>query len=310
MAGVSLPITPLVHQHLATKPIPGPRAAAARRRASATRRTSSTSARRSAASSSAASSGSRWRGRWTACRGTSRSSSSRRTGSSSARSWRARSAACPILGRAEMAHLTNGPEGITPDSRPLLGPVPGRARLLGRGRALAHGLRRRRRDRRHHRGVARRGRAAVRRRRDERAALRPGVRGPRVRGRAGARVVPLLLHAALPHDENESVRERRLSPLDGRVPRRSAACSARRTAGSASSTSSRAGPAAAPGADQRAWGWGRPAFFDRVGEEHRAVRERAGLLDMTSFGKLDVRGPGALATPPAPRGQRRREAAR
>ena len=28
MAGVSLPITPLVHQHLATKPIPGPRAAA------------------------------------------------------------------------------------------------------------------------------------------------------------------------------------------------------------------------------------------------------------------------------------------
>jgi 4-methylaminobutanoate oxidase (formaldehyde-forming) len=31
----------------------------------------------------------------------------------------------PILGQAEMAHLTNGPEGITPDSRPLLGPVPG-----------------------------------------------------------------------------------------------------------------------------------------------------------------------------------------
>ena len=49
------------------------------------------------------------------------------------------------------------------------------------------------------------------------------------------------------------------------------------------------------GADQHAWGWGRPAFFDRVGEEHRAVRERAGLLDMTSFGKIDVRGPGALA---------------
>ena len=53
-------------------------------------------------------------------------------------------------------------------------------------------------------------------------------------------------------------------------------------------------PGRRAGADQRAWGWGRPAFFDRVGEEHRAVRERAGLLDMTSFGKLDVRGPGAL----------------
>jgi 4-methylaminobutanoate oxidase (formaldehyde-forming) len=31
----------------------------------------------------------------------------------------------PIVARAELAHLVNGPEGITPDSRPLLGPVPG-----------------------------------------------------------------------------------------------------------------------------------------------------------------------------------------
>ena len=31
----------------------------------------------------------------------------------------------PILAEAELAHLVNGPEGITPDSRPLLGPVPG-----------------------------------------------------------------------------------------------------------------------------------------------------------------------------------------
>ncbi|MFQ5616677.1 MAG: FAD-dependent oxidoreductase, partial [Anaerolineales bacterium] len=31
----------------------------------------------------------------------------------------------PILERAEVMHLTNGPEAITPDSSPLLGPVPG-----------------------------------------------------------------------------------------------------------------------------------------------------------------------------------------
>jgi glycine cleavage system T protein len=49
------------------------------------------------------------------------------------------------------------------------------------------------------------------------------------------------------------------------------------------------------GADQRRWGWSRAAFFERVGVEHRAVRERAGLFDFTSFGKLDVSGPGALA---------------
>ncbi|MFQ5420547.1 MAG: glycine cleavage T C-terminal barrel domain-containing protein, partial [Anaerolineae bacterium] len=48
------------------------------------------------------------------------------------------------------------------------------------------------------------------------------------------------------------------------------------------------------GADQRGWGWGHPPYFEQVGAEHRAVRERVGLLDMSSFGKLDVQGPDAL----------------
>jgi 4-methylaminobutanoate oxidase (formaldehyde-forming) len=49
------------------------------------------------------------------------------------------------------------------------------------------------------------------------------------------------------------------------------------------------------GEDQRAYGWHRPPELDRVAEEHRAFRERAGMIDMTSFGKIDVSGPGALA---------------
>ncbi len=50
------------------------------------------------------------------------------------------------------------------------------------------------------------------------------------------------------------------------------------------------------GADQRAWGgWTEPPFLARVAEEHRAVRERVGLFDLSSFGKIDVSGPGALA---------------
>jgi len=49
------------------------------------------------------------------------------------------------------------------------------------------------------------------------------------------------------------------------------------------------------GADQRAWGgWKKPPFFETVGEEHKAFRERVGLIDMTSFGKIDVQGTGAL----------------
>jgi glycine cleavage system aminomethyltransferase T/glycine/D-amino acid oxidase-like deaminating enzyme len=48
------------------------------------------------------------------------------------------------------------------------------------------------------------------------------------------------------------------------------------------------------GADQRAFGWARPPWFERVAAEHAAFRERVGIIDMTSFGKLEVAGPGAL----------------
>lgn len=39
----------------------------------------------------------------------------------------------------------------------------------------------------------------------------------------------------------------------------------------------------------------RPDFFDHVGAECRAVRERVGILDQTSFAKYEVTGPGAAA---------------
>ncbi|HEU0294084.1 MAG TPA: FAD-dependent oxidoreductase [Anaerolineales bacterium] len=48
------------------------------------------------------------------------------------------------------------------------------------------------------------------------------------------------------------------------------------------------------GADQKEWGWAKPPYFDRVGEEHRATRERVTLFDLTSFGKIEVTGPDAL----------------
>jgi 4-methylaminobutanoate oxidase (formaldehyde-forming) len=49
------------------------------------------------------------------------------------------------------------------------------------------------------------------------------------------------------------------------------------------------------GADQRAYGFAPPPWLPRVEAEHRAIRERVGLLDMTSFGKIAVTGPDALA---------------
>jgi glycine cleavage system aminomethyltransferase T/glycine/D-amino acid oxidase-like deaminating enzyme len=48
------------------------------------------------------------------------------------------------------------------------------------------------------------------------------------------------------------------------------------------------------GPDQRAFGFTRPPYFDRLAEEHRAFRERVGIIDMSSFGKVEIKGSGAL----------------
>ncbi|PKQ02982.1 MAG: hypothetical protein CVT72_15985 [Alphaproteobacteria bacterium HGW-Alphaproteobacteria-11] len=43
------------------------------------------------------------------------------------------------------------------------------------------------------------------------------------------------------------------------------------------------------------YSWARQNWFANSGAEHRALREGVGLLDMSSFGKIRVEGPGALA---------------
>jgi 4-methylaminobutanoate oxidase (formaldehyde-forming) len=48
------------------------------------------------------------------------------------------------------------------------------------------------------------------------------------------------------------------------------------------------------GADQRKWGWNKPPYFELVREEHVAARERVALFDLSSFGKIELSGPGAL----------------
>jgi 4-methylaminobutanoate oxidase (formaldehyde-forming) len=39
----------------------------------------------------------------------------------------------------------------------------------------------------------------------------------------------------------------------------------------------------------------RPPWFDRLREEHEAFRDRVGIIDLSSFGKIEVAGGGALA---------------
>ncbi len=49
------------------------------------------------------------------------------------------------------------------------------------------------------------------------------------------------------------------------------------------------------GAEQRGYGWTQPPELERLAAEHTAFRERVGIIDMTSFGKIAVEGPDAAA---------------
>jgi len=199
----------------------------------------------------------------------------------------------PMLAEAELAHLVNGPEGITPDSRPLLGPVPGvpgfwlAAGLshtgFGAGGAIGHILAEWLVDGEPPYDVT------------ELSARRFGpVYEDRAYAAERARESYKYYYTLrYPHDENEWARARRLGPLDARLAE-SGAVFGEKNGWERVNYFEPGVPGRRAGADQRRWSWGRPAFFERVGEEHRAVRERAGLFDFTSFGKLDVSGPGAL----------------
>nr|WP_055502990.1 FAD-dependent oxidoreductase [Nonomuraea pusilla] len=56
-----------------------------------------------------------------------------------------------------------------------------------------------------------------------------------------------------------------------------------------------AGAEGAAGEDERPRGWAGRLWSPAVGAEHRAVRERAGLFDESSFAKIEVTGPDAAS---------------
>ncbi len=200
----------------------------------------------------------------------------------------------PLLEKAELMHLVNGPEAITPDSRPLLGPVPGVPNFWA-----ACGL--------SHTGFGAGGAIG------EIIAIwivngeppydvtELNVRrfGPLMqdrpyaaeRARESYKYYYVLRY---PHDENEWARPRRLSPLHSRLEALGAVFG-EKNGWERANYFAPGQPGRRMGAEQKQWGWGKPAFFELVGAEHQAARERVAIWDMISFGKLDVKGPGALA---------------
>ena len=97
-----------------------------------------------------------------------------------------------------------------------------------------------------------------------------------------------------PNDEDESARPRRTSPFYHRL-QDLGAVFGKKNGWERPLYFMPGKPWRRAGEDQREWGgWVRPAYFHIVGEEHKAFRERVGLIDLSSFGKIDVKGTGSL----------------
>ncbi len=199
----------------------------------------------------------------------------------------------PFLADAEIVKIVCHPDAMTPDANPLLGPYPGiRGFYLaaglslngfggagGLGRALAEVITT---------GDSELDLYGYRPWRFGRAHQDPSWSAELAR--ETYRYYYLLRY---PFDYDEWGRPRRVGPLHGRL--QDLGCVFGSKNGWERAEWFEPGrPWRRAGADQRSWRWGRPPYLSLLEEEHRAFRERVGIIDMTSFGKIEVSGPGAL----------------
>jgi 4-methylaminobutanoate oxidase (formaldehyde-forming) len=199
----------------------------------------------------------------------------------------------PFLAEAEVVRLICHPDAMTPDANPLLGPLPG-----VRGFWVAAGL-----SLNGFGGGGGIGQAMA----GWITAGDPGVdvgpyrawrfadtyRDPGYAAALARETYSDYYRLRYPHDADVAGRPRRLSALHGRLQEAGAVFGAK--AGWERADHLEPGrPWRRSGRDQADYGWTRPPWFERVVAEGRAVRERAGLVDLSSFGKIDVTGRGAL----------------
>jgi 4-methylaminobutanoate oxidase (formaldehyde-forming) len=198
----------------------------------------------------------------------------------------------PAVEKAEILQLINGPDGFTPDGHYALGPVPGRPGLWVAAGMSINGIA----------GAGGVGRVMAEWILEGEPSIdvwELNVRrfgrhlGDRRYAAEKAREVYRYYYALrFPSDEGEWGRPGRTSPLLERLLARGAVFG-ERGGWERANYFVPGQPGRRQGADERTWE--RPRYWEHVAREHRAVRERVGILDMTSFGKLDVKGPGALA---------------
>ena len=166
-----------------------------------------------------------------------------------------------------------------------------RARLLGRGRLLRARARRRGRDGAARRRVDRRGRRrASTSGRWTRAASAATTRAGSTRSRARVEVYSTYYDVKYPGHERQAGRPLRLSPTYARLQELGAAFGEK----SGWERANWFEPNAERGDESlRPRGWAGRLWSPAIGAEHRACREAAALFDETSFAKIEVLGPGA-----------------
>jgi 4-methylaminobutanoate oxidase (formaldehyde-forming) len=200
----------------------------------------------------------------------------------------------PHLGEAGIVKLVCHPDAMTPDANPLVGPMPGVPGLFiaaglslngfggagGIGRALAQ--------------LITGGESEL-----DLYPYRPWRFGPvhrdaRYAAELARESYRYYYFLRYPLDADEWGRPKRTSALHSRVQDLGAIFGAKH--GWERPEHFEVGrPWRRAGADQRTFGWTQPPWFELVAEEHTAFREAAGIIDMSSFGKFEVTGPGALA---------------
>jgi glycine cleavage system aminomethyltransferase T/glycine/D-amino acid oxidase-like deaminating enzyme len=200
----------------------------------------------------------------------------------------------PFLADAEAIRLVCHPDAMTPDANPLLGPLPGVRGLWvaaglslngfggggGIGQAIAGWI----------------------------TTGDPGLdigpyrawrfadvyRDPTFAAGLAREAYSDYYRLRYPFDADLAGRPRRLSALHGRLQETGAVFGTK--AGWERADWHEPGRAwRRMGRDQAAYGWTRPPWLDRVIAEVGAVRERAGIIDLSSFGKIEVAGPDAAA---------------
>jgi glycine cleavage system aminomethyltransferase T/glycine/D-amino acid oxidase-like deaminating enzyme len=199
----------------------------------------------------------------------------------------------PFMGEAGIVKLVCHPDAMTPDANPLVGPVPGVHGLYMAAGLSLNGFG----------GAGGIGRSLTELITGGASELdlhpyRPWRFGPvhrdhRYVAELARETYRYYYYLRYPYDSDEWARPRRTSALHERLQDAGAVFGVKH--GWERADFFEPGrPWRRAGADQRKFGWTRPPYFDLLAEEHRAFRERAGIIDMTSFGKIDVTGPGAL----------------